>query len=175
MALRPVPSAALYVRADLLDTLDVSWTGSNATKGGSVTMGVEDLVWIDGAKRFEYGGRTFSYDTAMAAGIEYISKLGLPAIEEHAQHLQKRLQEGLKTIPGAGLHSPTDSCLATGIATVSLGNMDGKQLSAALRDRYQIIQRPALRATTVRISLAAFIEDDDVDTLLSALTTLAKE
>jgi selenocysteine lyase/cysteine desulfurase len=171
----PYPSAALYVRADLLDTLDVSWTGSNATKGGSVTMGVEDLVWIDGAKRFEYGGRTFSYDTAMAAGIEYISNLGLRAIEEHAQHLQKRLRDGLTAIPGAGLHSPTDPCLATGIATVSLANMDGKQLSAALRDRYQIIQRPALRATTVRISLAAFIEDADVDTLLSALTTLAKE
>jgi selenocysteine lyase/cysteine desulfurase len=171
----PYPSAALYVRSDLLDTLDVSWTGSNATKGGSVTMGVEDLVWIDGAKRFEYGGRTFSYDTAMAAGIEYIRNLGLSAIEEHAQHLQQRLQDGLREIPGAGLHSPTDPCLATGIATVSLANMDGKQLSAALRDRYQIIQRPALRATTVRISLAAFIEDADVDALLSALTTLSKE
>ena len=171
----PYPSAALYVRADRLDGLQLSWTGSNATKGGSVTMGVEDLEWIDGAKRFEYGGRTYSYDTAMATGIEFVNSLGLTAIEEHATRLQSRLQSGLSHVPGAELHSPVDSAQATAIATVSLSNLDGVRLSSALRERFNIIQRPALRGRTVRISLAAFIEDDDVDTLLNALRTLARE
>ncbi len=67
--LGPYPSAALYIRRSMLDQIEVTWTGSRATKGGSVTMGTEDLEWIDGATRFEYGGRTFSYDTAMVEGM----------------------------------------------------------------------------------------------------------
>jgi selenocysteine lyase/cysteine desulfurase len=53
--------------------------------------------------------------------------------------------------------------------------MDGVTLSAALRERWNMIQRPALRGTSVRISLAAFIEETDVDQLLDSLTTLATE
>ncbi|MEA2526701.1 MAG: hypothetical protein QOF73_3928 [Thermomicrobiales bacterium] len=169
----PYPSAALYIRRELLDRIEVTWTGSNATRGGSVTMGVEDLQWIPSARRFEYGGRTYSYDTAMAAGLAYVERLGLEAVELHARELTARLHDGLTRVPGARVHSPTDPCQATGIATVSLDNMDGVALCAALRERWKIITRPALRGTTVRISLAAFIEERDVDGLLDALATLA--
>ena len=44
----PYPSAALYIRRDLLDEIEISWTGSGATRSGSVTMGPEDLHWIHG-------------------------------------------------------------------------------------------------------------------------------
>lgn len=171
----PYPSAALYIRRDLLDRIDVTWTGSNATKGGSVTMGVEDLVWIDGAKRFEYGGRTYSYDTAMAAGIAYIENLGLDAIGEHARQLTARFHAGLREIPGATIESPTDLTQTTAITTASFASIGGAPLSAALRDRYRVIQRPALRATSVRFSLAAFIENDDIDYLLDAIGAIVGE
>lgn len=170
----PYPSAALYLRRDLLDQIEVTWCGSNMTQGGSVTMGVEDLNWIPGARRFEYGGRTFSYDTAMAAGIEYIDKLGVEKIEAHAQHLTAYFHEQLQRVPGAHIHSPLDLRAATGINTISLDNMDGVALSTALRERWNMIQRAALRGTSVRISLAAFIEEADVDQLVDNLVTLAK-
>ena len=38
-----------------------------------------------------------------------------------------------------------------------------------------MLQRPALRGTSVRISLAAFIEESDVDQLVDKLRTLANE
>ncbi|MGH2560381.1 MAG: aminotransferase class V-fold PLP-dependent enzyme [Thermomicrobiales bacterium] len=173
--LGPYPSAALYIRASLLDQIEMTWSGSRATQTGSVTMGVEDLNWIAGARRFEYGGRTFSYDTAMAAGAGYVARLGVANVEAHAQRLTAHLHAGLARVPGARLHSPADPREATGIATVSLANMDGVTLSAALRDRWRIVTRPALRGTSVRISLAAFVEECDVDHLLASLTTLAAE
>jgi selenocysteine lyase/cysteine desulfurase len=173
--LGPYPSGAVYIRKSLLDQIDMTWSGSRATKGGSVTMGVEDLNWIDGARRFEYGGRTFSYDTAMAAGVAYVDQLGVDAVQQHARELTAYLHAGLEGVPGAGIHSPRDPRQGTGINTVSLANMDGAALSAALRDRFKIVTRPALRATTVRVSLAAFIEQRDVDHLLESLTTLATE
>jgi selenocysteine lyase/cysteine desulfurase len=171
--LGPYPSAALYVRRPLLDEIQVTWTGSRATRTASVTMDVDELNWIPGARRFEYGGRTFSYDTAMAAGAAYVDRLGVAAVAAHAQHLTAYLQAGLEQVPGARLHSPPDPAKATGIATVSLASMAGVALSAALRERWRIVQRPALWGSSVRVSLAAFVEERDVDLLLAALRTLA--
>ena len=173
--LGPYPSAALYIRRSMLDQIDVTWTGSRATKGGSVTMGVEDLAWIDGAKRFEYGGRTFSYDTAMVAGMSYIERLGIEEVEAHARRLSERFHAGLADIPGATIRSTRHLDRANGINTVSLDNMGGVDFSAALRDRYRIIQRPALWGSSVRFSLACYIEESDIDFLLEAITTLASE
>jgi selenocysteine lyase/cysteine desulfurase len=142
--LGPYPSAALYLRRGLLDQVEVTWCGSNMTQTGSVTMGVEDLQWIPGARRFEYGGRTHSYDTAMAAGLSYVDRLGVAAVAAHAQHLTAYLHEALKRVPGAHIHSPLDLRQTTGIATISLDKLDGMALSTALRERWQMIHRPAL-------------------------------
>lgn len=173
--LGPYPSAALYIRRDLLDQIEVTWCGSNMTKTGSVTMGVDELNWIPGTRRFEYGGRTHSYDTAMVAGLSYVDALGVEAVEAHSQQLTAYLHEQLKRVPGVHIHSPLTLRDATGIATISLDRMDGVALSAALRDRWQMIQRPALWGKSVRISLAAFIEESDVDLLVDSLVTLATE
>lgn len=173
--LGPYPSAALYIRRDLLDQIEVTWCGSNMTKTGSVTMGVDELNWIPGTRRFEYGGRTHSYDTAMVAGLSYVDALGVAAVEAHSQQLTAYLHEQLKRVPGVHIHSPLNLRDATGIATISLDRMDGVALSAALRDRWRMIQRPALWGKSVRISLAAFIEESDVDLLVNSLVTLATE
>ena len=173
--LGPYPSAALYIKKALLDEVEVTWTGSRATIGGSVTMGVEDLNWVPGARRFEYGGRPFSYDTAIATGVDYIDALGIEWVERHAREMTERFHAGLATIPGATIRSPLDPVQATGIATVQLANMGGVDFSAALRERYRIIQRPALWSTSVRFSLAVYVEDEDVDYVVEAIRALAAE
>ena len=145
------------------------------TQTGSVTMGVDELNWIPGVRRFEYGGRTHSYDTAMVAGLAYVDVLGVAAVEAHSQQLTAYFHEALKRVPGVHIHSPLNLRDATGIATIALDKMDGVALSAALRERWQMIQRPALWGTSVRISLAAFIEESDVDRLVNSLVTLATE
>jgi selenocysteine lyase/cysteine desulfurase len=171
----PYPSAALYIRRDRLDDIQVTWTGSNVTQTGSVTMGVEDLQWIPGARRFEYGGRTYSYDTALGAGIEYIQGLTIAAIEAHARHLTSYFHNALKSVPGARIHSPSDFTASTAISTISLDNMSGGDVSTALRERWNILQRAALRGSSVRFSLAAFIEESDVDFVVDKLRILATE
>jgi selenocysteine lyase/cysteine desulfurase len=173
--LGPYPSAALYIRADRLDDVEVTWSGSGATTGGSVTMGVEDLNWIPGARRFEYGGRTFSYDTAMATGVAYVDGLGVEAVREHQRELVSYAHQGLDRIAGARVRSPKPPFETTGILTIELENLGGTDVSAALRERWKIITRPALRASSVRVSLAPYTALDDVDLLLEAFGTLSRE
>lgn len=172
-ALGPYPSAALYIRRSLLDQVEVTWTGSRATVEGGTRMDLDDLVWVPGARRFEYGVRPFAYDTAMATGIRYIAEIGIENIERHAEQLTACFLAGVKRIPGVRVKSPENPREATGIATISLPNMTGFTASNALRDRWKILTRPALRARSVRISLAAFNDERDLDLLLNSLTTLA--
>jgi selenocysteine lyase/cysteine desulfurase len=170
--LGPYPSAALYIRRAALDLVEVTWTGSRVTTTGGVDM--DSVAFIPGAERFEYGGRPFAYEAAMAAGVEQVLALGLDTVAAHARALADSLRARLAGIPGARLCSPTDPALATGIQTVALDGLPGTDASAALRERWSIVTRPALRGSSVRVSLAAFTDETDLDRLEEALRTLAR-
>jgi selenocysteine lyase/cysteine desulfurase len=111
----------------------------------------------------------------LGAGVEYVQNLGIEAVQAHARHLTEYFHDALKSVPGAQIRSPLDLRDTTGIATISLDNMEGTAVSAALRDRWNMLQRAALRGSSVRISLAAFVEESDVDRLVESLRTLARE
>jgi cysteine desulfurase/selenocysteine lyase len=173
--LGPYPSAALYIRNDQIDEIEVTWSGSRATKGGSVTMGAEDIEFIDSARRFEYGGQTFSYHTAMVEGLKYVDDLGIANVELHARKLTERFHAGLAAIPNATVMSPKGPVEATGICSVKLANLSGVDFSKALRDRWNVVQRPSLWGTSVRFSLACFIDEQDIDELVGFIDILASD
>src|SRR6478752_2605101 len=104
----------------------------------------------------------------MASGIDYVKGLGLENVQEHARCLTERFHQGLVSIPGATIKSATALGTTTGIATVSLDNIGGVEFSAALRDEWKVITRPALWQTSVRFSLAPYVEAEDIDYVLDA-------
>lgn len=169
----PYPTAMLYVRRDRLDDISVTWTGSHATTGATVTLGPEELEWKPGIARFEYGARVTSWDTAMGVGAACVESLGVENILAHSRRLGRRFHDGLAAMTGVTIHSPVPE-RGTGINCLSLATKDGIEFSRRLREEYQIVQRPALWSTAVRISLASFIEDDDVDYLLEAIGVIAR-
>lgn len=169
----PYPTAMLYVRRDRLHDIEVSWSGSYSTTGATVTLGPDEIEWRPGMARFEYGARVYSWDTAMALGAAGVEKLGLDKVLAHERMLGRRFHDGLAAIPGISIQSPTPE-MGTGINCLSLDGMNGVELSQRLRDDYQIVQRPALWGKSIRISLASFIENDDVDYLLNAIEVIAR-
>jgi cysteine desulfurase/selenocysteine lyase len=171
--LGPYPSAALYMKRAMLDRVDVTWTGSRTTEAARIDMGMESLAFLPTMHRFEYGGRVFSHDAAMAAGAEYVMRLGLDTIAAHARRMTRSLHEKLDHVPGARITSTRDLDRATGIVTIGLDGMDGPTLAAALRERWNMLLRAANRGTCVRVSIAAFTDERDLDLLVDALATLA--
>jgi len=73
------------------------------------------------------------------------------------------------------VRSPKPPHETTGILTVSLENLGGTEVSAALRERWKIVTRPALWASSVRVSIAPYTEQRDVDVVLEAFDTLSRE
>ena len=168
----PYPSAALYIRRDALDRVAVTWTGSRATETARIDMAMDDMTVIPGARRFEYGGRVFAHDSAMAAGADYVARLGIDAVEGHARHLTEYFHDALTRIPDLRIESTRDLRRATGIATIGVPGIDGPTLSAALRERWDILTRPALRGASVRVSIAAFTNEQDLDALVEGVAAV---
>lgn len=168
----PYPSAALFIDRDVLDRVEVTWTGSRATETARVDMDMENMSFIAGARRFEYGGRVFAHDSAMAAGADYVTRLDIAAVEEHARRLTEYFHHALARIPGIRIESTHDLRAATGIVTIGVPGIDGPALAAALRERWNILTRAALCGTSVRVSIAAFTNEQDLDALVAGVATV---
>jgi selenocysteine lyase/cysteine desulfurase len=165
--LGPFTSAALFIKREVLDQVEVTWTGSRATKTAGIDM--TELEFLPNARRFEFGGRPWAEESALAAGVEYISSLDLKTIEQHARSLALYLHQALRRLPGLRIHSPLDPDKMTGIVTFSVDGFSGTRISASLWERFRILTRPALNGTSVRASIAAFTNESDLDALVHSV------
>ena len=162
-----------YIRRDWIERLKVSWTGSQAGTLDRTTM--EDLQFLDSAHRFEFGGRHTVLYGAMGKAIEYLDDIGIDTIEARSMQLADRLKAGISEIPGAVLRSPESHEFSTGIVTLSVDGMSGDDLNSQMLERWNILGRPALQQSAMRLCCAFFTEDREVDTIIEAISTLANE
>ena len=170
----PFTSAALYIKRDVLDQVQVTWTGSRANMSSSAdTIDMDSFEFKPGAQRFEFGGRPWAEESAMAVGVDYVTRLGLENVEKHAREMAQYLHLALASVPGARIHSPTDPEQMTGIVTFSVDGVSGEELSEALLQRWNILTRSALKKSSVRTSMAAFTSYGDLDLLVKAVASVA--
>jgi selenocysteine lyase/cysteine desulfurase len=129
----------------------------------------------EGAARFEFAARAWPQYFALGASVALLDELGVAAIQRRVAGLVARLRAALAEIPGVQLHTPAAVAWSTGIVTFGLDGVPGRDLTARLRER-NIVQRAAMMVGTeggVRISLAAYTSEDEVDRLARALREIA--
>jgi selenocysteine lyase/cysteine desulfurase len=82
----PYHSAALYINRDTLDEIDVTWTGSGATRAASVTMGPGTCTGSPAPNASSTRPHPLHTDTAMVPA-SLRRPVGVEAVEAHARHL----------------------------------------------------------------------------------------
>ena len=130
----------------------------------------------EGAARFEFATRAWPQYFALGASIELLTELGLDAIQRRVAGLATRLREALAELPGARLHTPPAPGWSTGIVTFSLEGVPGRDLTERLRADWNVVQRAAMMVGSeggVRISLACYTSEDEVDLLARAVKEIA--
>ena len=165
-------TAMFYVRKDWIPRLKVSWTGSHAGKWDRET---DMLTFDESARRFEFGGRHYPLYAGMARGIEFVQSAGLENIEARSRALADRLKAAIAEISGATLRSPESHDFSTGIVTFSVDGLSGPDLNRQMMERWSVLGRHALTATAMRLSCAFFNSDQEIDTIIDAISTLANE
>jgi selenocysteine lyase/cysteine desulfurase len=152
----------LYVREDLQGTVVPT------TRYGHRQITNFDRAGITweprpGAARYETGTFPNALAACASTSLQYIERLGLPAIRSHARQLTDRLQ---KELPGIGYASVTPKGTETPIVAFQV--KDGAATAKKLRDA-NISATIIENERRMRLSVSVFNTREDVDRLLAAL------
>ncbi len=100
----PTGIGALYGRGEILDSMP-PWHG-----GGEMIVSVtlEKSAFKKAPHRFEAGTPNIAGAIGLAAAVDYIERIGRPAIFEHDAHLARYAARCLAELPGMRILGPTD-------------------------------------------------------------------
>jgi SufS family cysteine desulfurase len=172
----PTGIGALYGKAPLLEAMP-PWQG-----GGHMIKDVrfEKTTYQNAPEKFEAGTPDIAGAVGLGAAIDYLARLGLPAIAAYEHSLLEYATEALSTIPGirpigtAASKASVLSFVIPGIPNERIARHLDKQ-GIAVRASHHCAQ-PAQRhfglESTVRPSLAFYNTRDEVDALVRALRLL---
>ena len=130
------------------------------------------------ARQYEMGSPASVLYLGVGASLDFLTRIGGPrAIAAEVSRKAEGLWARLDAIPGVQVVSSRRPETRSGIVTFAIAGMEGGEVSTALRQRWQIVQRGTYMTdpTGVRISVAFYTSDAELDTLVEAVTTLAGE
>ena len=170
----PSGVGALWGRAELLDAMAPFNLGGHMIR----SVRYEDTTWGQLPYKFEAGTQPIAEAFAFGAAIDYVSAIGLDAIEQHEHELVEYAMERLSEIDGLSVYGPPPERRA-GIVSFNLDNVHPHDVSqvldwenVAIRGGHHCTQPLMKRlgvAATCRASFYVYSIRDEVDRLVDGL------
>ncbi len=180
----PFGAGALVGRTDWLDAGVPHLAGGGAVKA----VKVDSVVWTTGPARHEGGSPNVLGAAALAHATEVIAGLDGEDWLRHESDLRQALVAGLSHLPGITVHRIfSDSADAIGVVNFSVHGYDAGLVAAylsaehgvGLRDgkfcAHPLLKRLGLPSGSLRASFGLGSRQDDVDRLLTGLTSLLRD
>ncbi len=135
--------------------------------------------WNDVPYKFEGGTPPIAEAIGLGAAVDYLSKLGMPAVRQHEMELTGYALKELAKVEGVRLYGPKDAQQRGGVVSFTMDNAhphdiasildvegvcirSGHHCAQPLMDRYDL-------AATARASFYVYNDTEDVDRLVAAL------
>jgi selenocysteine lyase/cysteine desulfurase len=122
----------------------------------------------------------------LAAGVRFLSEIGIDRVHEHERNLVSHFLAGASEIPGLALYGPADITLRCGVVSFNVTATTPSETGLILDQSFGIMARPGLHCApsahrtigtfptgTVRFSFGWFNTTDEVDIALGALREIA--
>ena len=168
--LGPDGVGALYVRPELVERLEPLAVAHGASEyydfEGNWTPHVASM------KKFEITTHSGPLLAGVVAAAALLQQTGIAAIEARLRALADRLIDGLQRIPGVALRSPLDPPLRSALVTFTIDGQDPNETCAALWQLRRVAGR-VVNDKRVRLSVAPFNDEGDIDGALEAVEQLA--
>lgn len=103
--LGPTGIGILWGRSELLNAMPPFITGGSMIE----MVHMDGSTYAPAPARFEAGVPMVAQAVGMAAGIDYLNRVGMQEINDHEHRLTKYLLEGLNSMPGVRIIGPTDA------------------------------------------------------------------
>jgi cysteine desulfurase/selenocysteine lyase len=170
----PTGIGALWGRAELLEAMSPFELGGHMIR--KVT--VEKTTWNELPHKFEAGTGPIAEAVGLAAAIDYVTDVGLPAIERHEHELTEYALGRLAEIPGLRLYGPPPE-RRVGIVSFNLDGVhphdvaqvvdaEGVAVRAGHHCNQPLMAKLGVNATT-RASFYLYTLPEEIDRLVDGL------
>lgn len=161
----PDGTGALYVSQQAHRYVNSTYVGYWSIKHEE---GVEWLLH-DTAQRFEVGGRQTAAIAGQCAVLNWLeNEVGYPWLFERISHLHAYAYQALQSVPGLTMLTPRPG--ASGLIAFKLEGLDDHEVVQQLQERYNIYTRNIPSTHALRVSTGFYNTEEEIDTLLKALT-----
>ena len=160
----PLEAGILFVRADRIPQV---WPSI-------VTAGWSDH--LKGARKLEvYGQRDDPRIVALESAVDFLSLLGMPAIEARIRFLTTHMKQQFSEIGGVRLRTNKEAELSGGVVKCVVDRMPTKQAYDTLweRNRVSIAMTASGDSQGLRFSPHVYNSRDDIDRAVAAVKALA--
>jgi cysteine desulfurase/selenocysteine lyase len=170
----PTSVGALWGRLELLESMEPFHLGGHMIR--KVTF--EETTWGEVPAKYEAGTQPIAEAVGFGAAVDYVTEVGLDAIEAHEHELTVYALERLSEIPDIKLYGPPADRRA-GIVSFNLGDihphdvaqvldMEGVAIRAGHHCCQPLMQKLGVAATN-RASFYLYTLPDEVDRLVDGL------
>jgi len=170
----PKETGVLYVREEMLDTIEATHIGAYSDE--TYDFGTGTFKYMPSAQRYEYGTVSVPLRAGLNAAFEFVEKIGIDNIWRRDQTLSTRLFDGLREIPNVKVLSPADPSMRSAMITFTHDQIPHLEVQAHLN-------KSSLRTRSVtegglaglRISTHIYNSFNEVEMVLEGVKTAKKE
>ena len=170
----PTGAGALWGRSELLEAMEPFEMGGEMIR----SVSVEETTWNDLPYKFEAGTPAIAEAYGMGIAIDYISEVGLDAIDEHERELVAYAMERLAELPYVTVYGPPADRRA-GILSFNIDGVhphdvaqildfEGVAVRAGHHCTQPLVRRLGVAATT-RASFYLYSLPEEVDRMVEGL------
>ncbi|MDH3251888.1 MAG: aminotransferase class V-fold PLP-dependent enzyme [Ignavibacteria bacterium] len=166
----PKETGLLYVRKEMLDTIQAKHIGAYSDGGYDFLKGTMELNPT--AQRYEYGTVSVPLRVGLKAAFEFIDRIGIDTIWKRDQALSTRLFNGLRDIPHVKVLSPADDSMRSAMITFMHETIPHLKLQEHLNTfnlRTRSVSEGGLAA--LRVSPHIYNSFEEVETVLEGVQT----
>jgi cysteine desulfurase/selenocysteine lyase len=175
----PTGAGALYGRRELLEHMPPFEMGGEMIR----KVSIEETTWNDLPYKFEAGTPAFVEAYGMGAAIDYITEVGLDAIEEHEHDLVGRAIERLSELDWITVYGPPPNRRA-GIVSFNVEGVHPHDVAQILDSEGVCVRashhctQPLMRrlgiTATARASFYLYSIPEEIDRLIDGLHKVRK-
>ena len=169
----PKGTGFLYVRKELVETLEPVWVGAGVDTGWDVRTGT--LAFRTDAHKFDFGTQSSPLFVGLGAAIDFLHHLGIQNITSRDQALAGHLRNGLKSLGDrVEILTPDEPGGYGSLVAFRPRRIEFDKLHKALLEQHHIITRPVAEngINCNRISTHIYNSFTDVDRFLTTLENL---
>jgi cysteine desulfurase/selenocysteine lyase len=164
--LGPSGTGFLYVRKDLIDTLQAYWLGAYSDKGWDLqTTPTIFKGYAESAHRYDFGSQNAALYAGVEEAVDFLEEIGMDKVEARIKALSSRLQQNLLTL-GSKIEmlTPTDTDSRAGMITFRIPGKNYMEFSTlAAKNLFRIRAVPESNLNALRISTHIYNNFDEVD------------